>query len=1009
MSKRWLGCVVLVILAGSSPAFASLSSTPPPGTVDVGDVALAPGAFGTQLGTAASDVTDTLDHFHLTGANCARFEITPAVALPHTITAATPMDFTVRFSPLVRGALTCTVSFHDLAHVSIGTDFTIQGRGVGPEIAAPATLVFPDRRVDNAALLTASRVLVVDNNGDLDLTITDLTITGSADFTLVSPTPPVTIAPGGTRNVTVLFDPSAAGLRTATLAIASNDPLTPVLNVALSGTGTSAVIAVTDVAFGIVNLTQSATQTIAVTNSAASNPGPLRIASATITGGAGWFTFEANGNGCLGAAACTFGAGIVAPQDIGVRCTPPAGSTGVMTATVDFISDSDTGGDNTSGLSCTAGRADASVDPTSLSFGTTVPVGGTPVVRTVTVTNNGTIDLTFTATKVGARQAEYAFAGCFAACVVPPGLNRQFTLTFTPTQAGGANLTVNVTSNDPDNAIIAIPVTATSVAPSILAPANVQFNNVEVVTTVSRTLTITNNGSADLDISTAGITVNDGSYALTSGVTGLQTVAPSATASWDLTCTPNTTGAHAGQFTITSNAINGTTRNIPLACNGTEGILVTIPTSLDFLGVAENTIAFRPYRLRNTGNLPVSNIAAIVNPTTTGYSLDPATPLPASLAASTEVTLNIRFAPLSGADGGPATVTFSGTWGTTQKPLRVPPVLALDGDGLVSGFDVMPGALAFGDLRFDATATQTFCIENTSQANVDILTISITPAVGTVTGEFTAPTIRRKTCGGTGGTIETFPETLIPGAQLEVTVVANPANRTGLMEATLTVLSNLVVNPTRTVALTANSITAALTLAPGSTLDFGARDIQAGPSTQDITITNTGQAALDLGGFARDDNGTPLHVHVATEHDAATERDADDPGDVHADHGHAPERADRPVEHDRRRARRSGEPDDRDPRARDRSRDRARRGTVVPRHVSQPRDRRAGPSGDRHQPRRGDLEGHGGDGHDRGSRGLDARRSEPDRHSGRREPRLPRPVRADDDRRCPRGATDARE
>ncbi|HEU0035308.1 MAG TPA: choice-of-anchor D domain-containing protein [Kofleriaceae bacterium] len=855
MSKRWVGCAVLVVCALSSTAWANLTSTP--AVVDVGDVRV--GATGSAIGSAVSDGNDTLDHFHLTGANCGLFTITPEVALPKTIVAANPLAFTVVLAPTARGSVTCSVAFHDAAHNPVGTDFTIQGRGIAPIIGAPASTDFGSVRVANAAVTTAQRTVTITNTGDASLTIDNLATTG--DYTLPNPpTLPATIAAGGSLGVAVRFDPTAPGTRPGTLDISSNDPAAPTRTANLTGVGTNAVIAVTDVDFGIVNLTQTATKTIAVTNVATAPVGTLKLASATISGGAGWFTFDANGFSCLGATTCTFGSGINAPASIGVRCTPPAGSTGSMTATVAVTSDSDGGGDNVSALTCTAGRADIAVDPTALAYGD-VGVGAT-VVKTVTVTNTGNIDLTFTASKVGARAGEYIFSGCFSACVVTAGQNKAFTLSFTPTSAGAANITVNLASNDPDNATVAIPVTANAIAPAITAPATLAFGNVEVVTTSTKTLTVTNSGSADLIISSASLTANDGSYAIATGTTGAQTVAPGATASWDLTCTPAAQGAHAGTFTIASNALGAATTAVALSCTGTEGVLVTIPTSIDFGGVPENTTQTRSYRLRNTGNLTVSNIAAVLDPTTVGYSLDPATPIPTTLAAQTEVTLNIKFAPANGNDGGPATVTFTGTWGTGAKPLRTNPVLAITGDGLTTGFDVTPPALDFGDLRFDGTLSRTVCIVNTSQSSLVIQNpLTITPATGTISGELTAPTVRRKTCGTAGGTIVALPQTLAPGEQLEVTVVVDPANRTGAIAGTLTVTSNLTVNPTRTVALTANATAAMLAVTPGNTLDFGAVDIRGTPVTASVTITNTGQAPLDLGAFTR--NVANSHFQLA--------------------------------------------------------------------------------------------------------------------------------------------------
>ncbi len=47
-----------------------------------------------------------------------------------------------------------------------------------------------------------------------------------------------TIAAGASKSITITFDPSAIGAKTASLSIPSNDPDSPTLTVSLSGSGT---------------------------------------------------------------------------------------------------------------------------------------------------------------------------------------------------------------------------------------------------------------------------------------------------------------------------------------------------------------------------------------------------------------------------------------------------------------------------------------------------------------------------------------------------------------------------------------------------------------------------------------------------------------------------------------------------------------------------------------------------------------------------------------------------
>ncbi|MBA2539992.1 MAG: choice-of-anchor D domain-containing protein, partial [Deltaproteobacteria bacterium] len=471
-----------MILGSSSIALASLTANPSP--IAFGDVAV--GASDTQSTTVSTDqaLGDDLASFAITGTGCGAGVVTVTPTPPdnfRVILPVSPMSIDVTFTPVARGSLTCTVTFRDPNNASLGT-LTVTGKGTAPEINAPATATFAARRVlDTATAPTTSNATIqIGSQGDSALNITAITISGTnaGDFSIITNPAPASVAINSSVNVVVRFNPGAAGARTAKLDIASNDPINPTTSVTLDGTGTAARIAVTDISFGIVNLGSSDTDTVSVTNAELTNPGPLRITAAAIVGGAGWFSFVAAG-GCSGVA-CNFGTpGLLAPQTISVVCTPPAGASGTMTASVDFSSDTDGGGDVSGGLSCVAGRAEATLDPTSLNFGQIVEVG-TTAQRTVSVRNDGNIDLVFTVTKAtGARLGEYALSGCSTACTVIPGDTKTFTLSFTPTVRGDADITLSL-AGDADGAI-AIPVDAKSIAPVVVQPATVQFNSVEVL------------------------------------------------------------------------------------------------------------------------------------------------------------------------------------------------------------------------------------------------------------------------------------------------------------------------------------------------------------------------------------------------------------------------------------------------------------------------------------------------------------------------------------------------
>ena len=727
--------------------------------------------------------------------------------------------------------------------------------------AAPTISVSPSGPVNMTARVldpaVATQTFTITNSGDGTLDVSAIATSGSAAFSIPSlPTLPAHLTSGSVQ-VTVQFDPALSGGTTGSLDITSTDAGSPT-SIELDGTGTNAIISAADLDFGIVNDGTSVPGSVLISNIGGAPKGPLTVTSATITNGAGVIAFGV-GSGCNGGATCTFtqpftvtSGTISAP----VVCAPAAAASGTTAATITFTSDSDVDGTARpiANLTCTAGRPQIGIDKANLAFGNVLTTTSSPG-QTVTVTNTGTTTLTFTVTK-SPNLAAYALSGCVTNCSVPPtpGSNtKQFTVVFTPTTVGEQDLSLNITSNDPGSPN-AIAVTGAGVAPSIQTNTPVAFGPIDLNTT-SGVLQITakNNGTADLLISNAILTAGGADFSVAAGSApvGIQstTVPPGNTVTWNGTCHPSALLGRTGTFTITSNAAPGLA-TVTLTCTGQAGVIATNPTSINFGGVRVGNSSTLPYHLQNTGNVAITGVAAVLDVTTVGYSLDPTTPVPTTLAVGANIPLNVIFAPQAGTDGGPATITFSGIWGGSNTPTQA--VLSLQGDGLVAGFDLTPNPLDFGDLRFDTTPTKTFCITNTDEASLTILNnISISPHMGTASGEFSITGMKLQTTCGTGGAATTLPRLLTSGQSIEVTVKADPANRIGAMAADLTVTSDLTMNPTRTITLLGNSTTAAMTVVP-MTLDFGPTDIDAGPVSLPITITNTSaDASLDLSGFTK--------------------------------------------------------------------------------------------------------------------------------------------------------------
>lgn len=101
-------------------------------------------------------------------------------------------------------------------------------------VAVISNLAFGRVAVGSSVTLAAK----IFNVGSLPLNVTGFARTsGSAAFTSTGITLPMTVAPGAEADFSLRFQPIAAGDATAVFQLSSTDPITPNVNVPMSGTG----------------------------------------------------------------------------------------------------------------------------------------------------------------------------------------------------------------------------------------------------------------------------------------------------------------------------------------------------------------------------------------------------------------------------------------------------------------------------------------------------------------------------------------------------------------------------------------------------------------------------------------------------------------------------------------------------------------------------------------------------------------------------------------------------
>jgi len=887
MTKRALGFLLVLTTFWVAPRVASAAVTINPASPIACGSALVGATATSGTITATSDAGNvTIKFVPVTG--CTGFTFPTTVMLNGGSSQGT---FTVDFMGNgTRGLKTCNFQIQNDANNAVLGTFNATGTTLGPaaQIGSPGGTNFGSiRENDSAATPSSTLNFTVTNNGDTGTTlqVDSITFNGTngGDFAVsAGPTFPHNLAQGASAQWTVRFDPDVGyGARTANLVVASNEPGVATRQIAISGTSTSAIIATTDIAFGNVTQGTASTLNTTISNSASMSPGTLTLttstATATISQTAGWFSFG-TGNGCSGGTSCTVTNPSTLPKTLPITCTVPAAASGTQTAMVTVDSDADTTTDNTAMVSCTSGRSNIVLGTTALDFGNQ-PVGVASMARTVNVSNNGTTNLTFWFSSDLSQYAPSVVGGCGTSagnlCTVTPGSNVNINVVFTPTSNGTKDATLTINNNDPDAGDNPKTVSLTGVGTSAIATVTtptslpIAFGNVEVGKTsaTAQTLIITNTGNVNLTITGASITAGSGDFSVASGTTGAQTtmLGMGGTSMWTFNCTPSTHGARVGNFQVTTSGTPATI-NIGLTCTGQQGVLVASPLSHNFMGVRAGDTRMTTFTLSNTGNVPINNITYVADVKLLGFTL---TNVPTSLAAAGQAgssqVVTVTFLPPTANDGcaitnaGDCEFDFTGQWGVTPTPTTAT-FIAL-GDGLNATFDTSPSPpnpLDFGNIRYDASPTLPLLVVDTGGSPLQIRDLTLALGVNTAMGE-----IRIVNCTHNSVT-RPCPNLLqnmtTPGSAppynlgvvndtFVVNVQCDPANRTGVLDATLTVTTDLAMMNTRTVPIRCISQTAGLTTDPATmVLDFGPVDLDAMPVTvtRTIKLTNTGMQPLTL-------------------------------------------------------------------------------------------------------------------------------------------------------------------
>jgi hypothetical protein len=718
------------------------------------------------------------------------------------------------------------------------------GQSVNPALTlAPTSITFPNAVVVTNTS-TTTQTVTIGNSGAQPFTLT-LGLTG--DFTDTTNCP-ATLPGNASCTALLTFAPSQPGTRQGLLSVTAGANASPAF-VSLTGTGTALLSGNNTLAFGNVIVGQPAVQWYKITQSfttlTAASPSPQFAA----------ILIEDIGFGHGQPPSSAFGAtytGSCINCWLGVQFTPA--QTGPQAATLTLTSSS-SGTPAPFTLSGTGIPATGLLlTPITQDFGP-VPVHSTSAPTLFTLTNQTAATLTLTAPGV---TGDFAFSTLTLSGPAPTG-GPSCTGTLAPGSSCFLEITFSPTGTGQRSGLLTLQTTGTSAAAAPLTgfgspdpglalnPTALIFNNVPGPTSTQQTITLTNTGTAALQIATP--TNATQSFTPTTNCT---TLAPAATCTIAVTFIPTTANVtDTLQIPVTSSTTGLSTYTVPLT-----GAYTTENASLQIL---PNQAQFGP---TPTSTLGLTQQFTINN--LTAKSLTLALSLPrqfllsappcAALAPNASCTFSVTFLPLTNGD-------ITGTLFAQGTPTDGS--ATLNGLGYVEGYgtgsdsldiagNLIPNGAAgsnapvlnFGSVTSGQSSTQTLTFTNPGPGSVTIRRItSQWPFLVTST-----------TCGATLPANQSCAATLTytPLNQLATGTTSRTTQDTG----TLIIESDSLTSPdtidlTGTAApllLNAPANTAPLVsyIASENSLTFPSTQIGNQSPAQTVALANTGTTTIQI-------------------------------------------------------------------------------------------------------------------------------------------------------------------
>ncbi|MFZ0455266.1 MAG: choice-of-anchor D domain-containing protein, partial [Ignavibacteriaceae bacterium] len=757
------------------------------GSVDVGD------SVGKSVTVTNNGTIDIIfSNKNLT--NQTEFQLSET-SLPDTIHPGKFKSYNIVFNPKSSGIKTGKLIFSSNSLSSPDT-ITLTGTGI------VRSLTFSSRQVNYGNVDVngwLNKTITITNSGSVDIIFSNKILTEQNDFTLMSSSVPDTIHSLKSKDYTVKFNPLSEGIKTGKLILTSNSKTSPdTVNLAGTGIKRALTFSTREINFGNVDVGNSLTQNITITNNGTVN---IIFSKKTLTN-----QTDFNLSGLSVSDTIQPGKS----KDFNFGFIP--NSAGNKTGKLIFTSNSQSSPDTVNLLGTGIVRA-LSFSDKKINFGN-VDVNGW-LEKSITLTNNGTVDIIISGKNL-TNKTDFTLMNASMPDTINPLKSRNYLIKFNPVSPGIKSGLFIFTSNSktsPDT----VELNGNGIQRALtFSTREINFGNTDVGSLLKDSVIVTNNGTVDIIFSNKTLT-DQTNFSLTE-LSVPDTILPGKSKVYNFKFNPESPGIKTGKLIFSGNS-ESSPDTVGLIGTGVIRNLAFSIRKINYGNVDVGGELEKTLTISNNGTVDII-FSKILLADQINFSIINEI-VPDTIRINNSKTYSIRFIPKT------AEIKTSGLIFVSNSKSS-PDTVSLTGTGIFRTVTFSTRQLDYGNIGVGSSLQKSITITNNGSA--DII--------------FSNKLLTNKT--DFGLLDSSVPDTLHPEISRQYRINFNPkspGNKTG----EIIFISNSE-SGADTLTLTGTGTSAVMSLSSNQ-IDYGSVDINS-DSISTLKISNTGTGSLIISKYS---------------------------------------------------------------------------------------------------------------------------------------------------------------